>query len=204
MYRYTTPGFIQAFDPFLVWKMRKKEQATLYLTFDDGPHPTITPWVLEILKQYNARATFFCVGDNVRKYPEIYAQILREGHHTGNHTFNHLNGWKSEKSNYLANIEACSELVESNLFRPPYGKISPAQVLHLKRQNYKVIMWSILSRDFEVGLDQEESLATLKALSKDGSIVLFHDSEKAQKNLEVLLPAVLSHFSSLNFQFAAI
>lgn len=204
MYRYTTPGIIQWLDPFLIWKMKKKEQATLYLTFDDGPHPSITPWVLEMLKRFNAKATFFCVGDNVRKYPEVYAQILREGHHTGNHTYNHLDGWKSEKDDYLANIETCGKLVQSDLFRPPYGKISPAQVLHLKSQNYKVIMWSVLSRDFEADLNQEECLAILKASSRDGSILLFHDSIKAQKNLEFLLPAVLAHFSSRDFQFAAI
>ncbi|HCS21998.1 MAG TPA: polysaccharide deacetylase family protein [Bacteroidetes bacterium] len=204
MYRYTTPRFIQWFDPFLIWKMKKREQPTLYLTFDDGPHPTITPWVLEILKQFNARATFFCVGDNVRKYPEVYAQILREGHSTGNHTFNHLNGWKSEKGNYYANIDSCRELVDSKLFRPPYGKIRPAQVLHLKKQKYQVIMWSILSRDFEADLDKEKSLATLKTSCRDGSILLFHDSEKAQKNLEFLLPALLDHCTSRGFQFAAI
>src|SRR5688500_7186414 len=105
MYRYTTPGLIQLLDPFLIWKMKKREQPTLYLTFDDGPHPTITPWVLAVLKQYNARATFFCVGDNVLKYPEVYAQILREGHHTGNHTFNHLDGWKAKKGLYLSNVD---------------------------------------------------------------------------------------------------
>lgn len=204
MYRYTTPGFIQVLDPFLIWKMKKKEQPTMYLTFDDGPHPEITPWVLDTLKQHNAKATFFCVGDNVRKFPEVYAQILADGHHTGNHTFNHLNGWNSQRGVYLSNIDQCSNLVDSKLFRPPYGKIKPAQVIKLKKENYRVIMWSVLSRDFESTLNQEESLAALLAHSGDGSIVLFHDSEKAQANLKVLLPAFLAHFSELGFQFAVI
>src|SRR5690606_34040052 len=137
--------------------------------------------------------TFFCVGDNVRKFPEVYRQITEAGHLTGNHTYNHLNGWKSQTEAYLNNIAQCDELVKSDLFRPPYGKLSPRQALLLKQKNYRLIMWSLLSRDFERHLNTEESLKALIKGSAPGTIVVFHDSEKAEKNLKQLLPAYLAH-----------
>lgn len=191
-------------DPFLSWKNRASKENTLYLTFDDGPHPEVTPWVLDELKRFNAKATFFCVGDNVRKFPEVYQRILDEGHKTGNHTFNHLNGWKVSRQHYLDNVDACRELVDSSLFRPPYGKISVPEALALKRKNYRIVMWSLLSRDFEPGLDIASSLRVLKEQSGNGSIVLFHDSEKAEHNLRNILPGYLAHFSSLGYQFATL
>ncbi|MDX5320822.1 MAG: polysaccharide deacetylase family protein, partial [Bacteroidota bacterium] len=169
--------------------MKKEGKPSLYLTFDDGPHPEITPWVLNELKHYNAKATFFCVGDNVRKFPEIFKMILEQGHQVGNHTFNHLNGWKNKNEDYFSNIDQCSEWMDSQLFRPPYGKITPGQTLHLRKKDFQIIMWSVLSRDFEADLKQSESLEAMIRDSEDGSIILFHDSEKAWKNLEVLLPA---------------
>ncbi|MBI1222882.1 MAG: polysaccharide deacetylase family protein [Bacteroidetes bacterium] len=201
MYRYTTPGIIRAVDPFLIWKMKNEKDRTLYLTFDDGPHPTITPWVLEILKKYQAKATFFCVGENVRKYPEVYQRILNEGHQVGNHTNNHLNGWNNPNDHYYGNIETCSETVSSKLFRPPYGKITPAQAIHLRKKGFRIVMWSILSRDFQVDLNLDESLQAIIDESETGHIIVFHDSEKSQANLEYLLPRYLNHFSQEGFQF---
>lgn len=153
------------------------------------------------LERHNARGTFFCVGDNVRKYPETYRQVLERGHRTGNHTFNHLSGWDNPNQRYLANIAQCRLLVDSDLFRPPYGKISPVQAWQL-RHDYRLIMWSILSRDFEKDLDTDESLAAMMANTQSGSIVLFHDSLKAEKNLKTLLPAYLQFLADAGFQTA--
>lgn len=204
MYRYTTPGFVQSMDPFLTWKMKKAEKPSLYLTFDDGPHPTITPWVLETLRAYDAKATFFCVGANVEKYPEVYQQILDEGHQVGNHTFHHLKGWEVSNQDYFEDIDACAALVDSKLFRPPYGKITPSQALKLRRDGYKIIMWSVLSRDFEPGLNKEESVNAVRLSSESGSILVYHDSLKAEENLRAMLPQVLAYFSERNFEFAVL
>lgn len=204
MYRYTTPGFIQRIDPFLTWKMKKAEKPTLYLTFDDGPHPEITPWVLAILAEFQAKATFFCVGANVEKYPEVYRRILHEGHAVGNHTFHHLKGWEVSNEDYFNDIDACAQLVDSKLFRPPYGKIAPSQALKLRRDGYKIIMWSVLSRDFEPELNQEESVNAVRQSSDNGSILVYHDSLKAEKNLREMLPKVLAHFHKQQFEFAAL
>lgn len=204
MYRYTTPGFIQRMDPFLTWKMKKAEKPTLYLTFDDGPHPTITPWVLETLRSYQAKATFFCVGANVEKYPEAYQQILAEGHQVGNHTFHHLKGWEVSNQEYFDDIDACSALIDSKLFRPPYGKITPSQALKLRKDGFKIVMWSVLSRDFEPDLDCDESLNAARQNGDDGSIFVYHDSLKSEANLRKMLPQILAYFSEREFQFATL
>lgn len=204
MYRYTTPTLFHAADPFLIWKMKKTDTPSLFLSFDDGPHPQITPWVLDLLKKYNAKATFFCVGENVRKYPDVFQRILDEGHAVGNHTHNHLNGWNTRNELWLQNVKQCAEVVDTKLFRPPYGRVSPGQTISLRKQGYRIVMWSILSRDFDQQLDQMESLNAMIQESQDGSIIVFHDSLKAQKNLEYLLPRYLAYFSTENFQFAPI
>jgi len=204
MYRYTTPGFLHHLDPLLIWKVRKGEEKAIYLTFDDGPHPRITPWVLDQLADFNAKASFFCVGDNVMQYPEIVNRLKQEGHSLGNHTFNHLNGWKSENSLYLSNVAQCEELTATKLFRPPYGKIGLRQAFQLKKENYRVVMWTLLSRDYELGLDVNSSMEAIKKNASDGSIVLFHDSEKAESNLMQILPGLLRHFAELGFQFNAL
>lgn len=204
MYRYTTPGFFQLFNTLLTWKVNKEKENTIYITFDDGPHPEITPWVMEQLDRFNAKATFFCVGDNASKYPEVIEALKANDHSIGNHTFNHLNGWKSQNNIYLSNINQCEEVVDSKLFRPPYGKIGPLQALKLKKAAFKVVMWSVLSRDYEQDLNVEESAAALKKHSGPGSIILFHDSEKANHNLKILLPDFLQHFSDLGYQFKAL
>lgn len=199
MFRYNTPQLMPWLIPGVTWSM-PREGKNIYLTFDDGPHPEITRWVMDELDKFNAKATFFCVGDNVRKYPEVFDLLLEKGHRAGNHTFNHLDGWNTGNFAYLKNIALCDEYTHSNLFRPPYGKISPAQYKAVKRK-YKVVYWSILSRDFEKELDIEESLGYMLKHTGEGSIVLFHDSVKAEKNMKQLLPAFLQYFSEKGFRF---
>lgn len=188
MYRYTTPALFSTLDPFLEWRIKGDADKAVYLTFDDGPHPVITPWVLELLAQHEIKATFFCVGENVRKYPEVYQQIIREGHAVGNHTQHHLNGWNHPLETYLDDIAHASQYIDSKLFRPPYGRIGPLQALRLKKLGYRIMMWSLLSRDFEANLKKEAALNELVKNTESGSIIVFHDSEKAESNLRFLLP----------------
>ncbi len=199
MFRYNIPYIMPWLIPQIIWKMPKQGN-TIYLTFDDGPHPEITNWVLNELDKVGAKATFFCVGDNMSKYPETATKVLEKGHSIGNHTYNHLDGWNTKKFTYLKNILLCNKYTKSNLFRPPYGKISPAQLLTVKKR-YKVIYWSLLSRDFEADLDIEASLKYMKENTEAGTIVLFHDSEKAERNLKQMLPAFLKHFTDKGYNF---
>ncbi|MFT5801902.1 MAG: peptidoglycan/xylan/chitin deacetylase (PgdA/CDA1 family), partial [Nonlabens sp.] len=148
MYLVKTPSFIQKSFPNFLWRQATEEK-TLYLTFDDGPIPEVTPWVLDQLDQYQAKATFFCVGDNVEKHPHIFAELTQRGHRVGNHTQQHLSGWATETSKYMANVEQCAAKVDSDLFRPPYGRLRPKQA-KLLRQKYTVVMWDVLSGDFDV------------------------------------------------------
>ncbi|HYG17153.1 MAG TPA: polysaccharide deacetylase family protein [Bacteroidia bacterium] len=185
--------------PSVTWKMPAGSN-TIYLTFDDGPHPEITPWVMDLLDRHHAKATFFCVGDNVRKYPEIFKQLTERGHSVGNHTFNHLNGWNTGNFTYLKNIALCDAYTHSPLFRPPYGKLGLAQLKALKKK-YKIIYWTILSRDFETDLNTDESLAYMKEHTAPGSIVLFHDSVKAEKNMKLMLPEFLEYFAGRGMEF---
>jgi peptidoglycan/xylan/chitin deacetylase (PgdA/CDA1 family) len=198
MFKYTIPVILQQLMPSYTWKV-DTEDKQLFLTFDDGPHPEITPWVLAQLKEFGAKATFFCVGDNVRKHPEVYQQILKENHAVGNHTFHHLNGWKTETSDYLKDVSLAENYIQSNLFRPPYGRIKRSQAKQLVAK-YRIIMWDRLSMDYLAQLNTEESLAQMKKVKK-GSIVVFHDSEKAFQNLKVLLPQLLSYYQQQGFSF---
>ena len=188
--------------PQITWKM-PEEGNNIYLTFDDGPHPEITPWVLNELSKVDAKATFFCVGDNMRKHPEIALEVLNAGHRIGNHTHNHLDGWNTENFTYLRNIIECDKYTKSDLFRPPYGKIGLQQLLAVKKK-YRVIYWSILSRDFEKDLDIDDSLNYMRENTKAGDIVLFHDSIKAEKNLKAMLPEFLKHFTDKGFNFTTL
>lgn len=199
MYLIKTPQFIQSLFPNFVWKIPTSEKK-MYLTFDDGPIPEVTPWVLETLKEYNAKATFFCVGDNVLKHPEVFQQVLDEGHTVGNHTFNHLNGWSSENLPYFLNTRRCAELVKSDLFRPPYGRVKRGQAMFLQR-HYKVVMWDILSGDFDKKITPKQCADNVIKNAKEGSIVVFHDSLKAEENLKYALREVLNHFSNLGYSF---
>lgn len=194
--------FLKYLFPQLVWDISTNEK-TIYLTFDDGPDPEITPKVIEILDQYNAKATFFCVGQNVQKYPDTYEQVLMKGHQTGNHTYNHLNGWKASSKAYYQSIEKCTEVIDSHLFRPPYGRIKPTHIPYLKMQ-FRIIMWTILTEDYVTTVSPEKCYAKSKLHTGPGSIVVFHDSVKASKNMLYALPRFLDHFSSLGYQFHAL
>jgi peptidoglycan/xylan/chitin deacetylase (PgdA/CDA1 family) len=188
--------------PSLTWKMDRKEKV-LYLTFDDGPIPEVTPWVLEILQKFNAKATFFCIGQNAKKHPEILKNILDAGHTVGNHTMNHLNGWKSSCTEYSQDVMNCKKHIDSSLFRPPYGKIKPSQVKELKNK-FKIIMWDVLSKDYDRSLNGNDCLERIKRKSRNGSIVVFHDSLKAEERLRFALPETLKFFSESGFNFKAI
>lgn len=180
-----------------------KATPTIYLTFDDGPVPEITPAVLEILKQYHAKATFFCVGDNVRKHPDVYEMVLKAGHATGIHTFSHLKGIKTDDATYFSDIEKCAEYIDTNLFRPPYGRISRSQVRYL-RSKYRIIMWSALTGDYNHQLTKEQVLVNAIKYTGNGSIVVFHDSIKAAERMFYALPRMLEHFTKMGYKFEAI
>jgi peptidoglycan/xylan/chitin deacetylase (PgdA/CDA1 family) len=175
------PFLVRFLLPGLHWEVKttKKE---IFLTFDDGPHPEITIQVLDILDKYKAKATFFCVGENVSKYPQTYAEVLKRGHKTGNHTYNHLKGWVTKNKEYHQNIQKCADKVDSKLFRPPYGKIGMTQISRVKK-DFSIVMWSVLSRDFDKQLSPEECLKNVVSNSKPGSIVVFHDSLKSSERM---------------------
>ncbi|MEM1321800.1 MAG: polysaccharide deacetylase family protein [Bacteroidota bacterium] len=202
MYLVKTPKFIQNLFPNFIWKIPAKEKV-LYLTFDDGPIPQVTPWVLDQLKAYEAKATFFCVGENVQRHPDVFQQVLDAGHSVGNHTFNHLNGWGTDNIPYFHNVRHCAHLVNSNLFRPPYGRLMPRQAQFLQR-HYRIIMWDVLSGDFDPKLSKDQCLKNVTDKVKPGSIVVFHDSLKAQEKLQYVLPQVLEHFTAAGYQFESL
>lgn len=186
----------------LIWSI-KTPGKEIFLTFDDGPIPIITPWVVDELKKYNAKATFFCVGDNVKKHPEVYQLLLDNGHRVGNHTMNHLNGWKNFNKTYFENIAAAEKYITSDLFRPPYGKIKPTQIFRLKKK-YKLIMWDVLTGDYDESKTGEECLNKIKKNVKSGSIIVFHDSIKAEKRLRYALPKCLEFLKTEGYTFSAI
>ncbi len=222
MYLVTTPKILRAYYPSnLIWDIATTEKI-LYLTFDDGPHPIITPFVLETLKQNNAKATFFCIGKNVMNNKATYEQILAGGHAVGNHTSHHLNGWQTSTYVYLKDVSFAATKIQSNLFRPPYGRISKTQIKELTvagwglpfynigtqqqevADHFKIIMWSVLSGDFDIKLSKEACLKNVVNNAKPGSIIVFHDSEKALERMEFALPKVLQHYSSLGYRFEVI
>ena len=199
MYLARTPRLVQALMPGYVWRIPTLEKV-VYLTFDDGPIPEITPWVLDELHKFGAKATFFCVGDNVKTHTDTFEKVVAAGHAVGNHTFNHLNGWGTENLPYFHNIRAAARLVNSRLFRPPYGRLLPSQRVFLER-HYKIIMWDVLSGDFDQSLSKEACLRNVIANVRPGSIIVMHDSLKAEQNLRFVLPRVLQHFSEKGFRF---
>ena len=206
-YLVKTPRLLQKIFRQYSWRINtdKKE---IYLTFDDGPVPEFTPWVLKQLKKYDAKATFFCVGENIKRYPKIYQKIRQGGHSTGNHTYNHLQGWKTPTKKYVKNILKAESYLQDatvrngkKLFRPPHGRIRPEQARALRKKGYKIIMWDVLSGDFDQSLDKKVCLEhTIKHIS-NGSIVVFHDSVKSFKNLDYVLPKVLEHFTEKGYVF---
>jgi len=208
-----TPEIIARFFKGYTWHF-KRDSKNIYLTFDDGPIPKITPWVLDLLKQYNAKATFFCIGENASKYPAIFKSILKNGHKIGNHTFNHLNGLKTKTETYIKNTEKAHNTfagIEADflnktpfLFRPPYGKIRPKQAKILKDKGFDIVLWDVLSRDFDVKLSGKECFKNVKKHTLKGSIIVFHDSLKAFDRLKYVLPKVLKYYSEKGYKFKSI
>ncbi|MEM7109587.1 MAG: polysaccharide deacetylase family protein [Bacteroidota bacterium] len=203
MFLHKTPWLIQKLYPSLIWKQNQPQ--TIYLTFDDGPIPGITPFIQDTLTDFKIKATFFCVGDNLRKYREIAQESIRLGHTIANHTFNHLNGWKTNKNDYLENIELCENLinelgVKCHLFRPPYGKISKSQI-QLMKSNYRMIMWDVLTGDYSKKMSTQSCLEGSIKATDEGSIVLFHDNIKAEKNIRYSLPRYIEHFLKRGYRF---
>jgi peptidoglycan/xylan/chitin deacetylase (PgdA/CDA1 family) len=199
MYLIKTPQLIQNLFPNFTWHIPTKEKV-LYLTFDDGPIPQVTPWVLEQLAAYNAKATFFCVGDNIQKYPEVFQQVKAAGHAVGNHTYNHLNGWLTDNIPFFHNVRHCANLTNSVLFRPPYGRLKRKQAQFLQR-HYRIVMWDVLSGDFDPSIAPERCLHNVIDNAQAGSIVVFHDSLKAEEKLRYVLPKVLQYFTAEGYTF---
>lgn len=203
LYLTKTPFWLRWLSPSSLWRLPAREK-TLYLTFDDGPIPEVTPWVLDTLRAAHAQATFFCVGDNVRKYPEVFGRLQREGHSVGNHTFHHLDGWRTDTPVYLDNVALCAEKVTSNLFRPPYGRLKPAQGAALRQKGFQIVLWDVLAGDFDPKASPEVCFRNVTRHARPGSIVVLHDSLKAQPRLVPLLPRLLEHFGGRGYRFEAI
>ncbi len=209
---FRTPFFLPVLFPRLLWRIPTQEKQ-IYLTFDDGPVPGPTEFVLDMLKKFGAKATFFCIGDNIRKHPIIFSRIIEEGHSIGNHTFNHLKGWSYSTKDYMLNIELCNDQMEAansgqssvsqKLFRPPYGRITLKQINSLE-DNYRIIMWDVLSQDYDRSVSSDSCLNGSIKSTRPGSIVVFHDSLKAERNLTYTLPRYLEHFSNLDYIFSGL
>ncbi|KAF9659084.1 polysaccharide deacetylase family protein [Tenacibaculum sp. ZH5_bin.1] len=205
-YFIKTPRILKRLFAKYTWSFFST-QKEIFLTFDDGPIPEVTEFVLDQLHQFNAKATFFCIGDNIRKYPAVFSRIVNEGHSVGNHTFNHLNGWKNSNTTYINNINKCENLLshqKTKLFRPPYGKIKRKQAKQLLANGYKIIMWDVLSADFDPTITKEKCLQNVLRNVENGSIIVFHDSIKASDKLYYVLPKVLEEFSLQGYKFKAI
>ena len=208
-----TPALVKKMLPNYVWDIPTTNKE-LYLTFDDGPTPEITNWTLDILDQYNAKATFFCIGANAERYPSIFNRILNKQHTIGNHTQNHVKGWSTTTQNYLNNVKKADTTINRllanqnrskvSLFRPPYGQIKPQQSRKIRALGYNIIMWDVLSFDWERNISEKECLEHIISNSGPGSIIVFHDSVKASKNMKYALPKVLAFFSNKGFVFKSL
>lgn len=225
MYLIKSPLLLKWYYPSLLWNKSRTEKV-IYLTFDDGPIPNVTDFVLKTLKVFNAKATFFCIGDNIVKHPEVFERVKNDGHAIGNHTFNHLKGWKTDNETYLQNTLKCQELTQTNLFRPPYGRIRKSQIKSLKSvvqspksifQNQQsdlglntidsglnIVMWDVLSGDFDTKLSPEKCYQNVIKHTENGSIIVFHDSLKAFDRLSYALPKVLAYFTEKGFTFSTL
>ena len=210
-YFIKTPRILERLFSSYTWRF-DTDRKEIFLTFDDGPTPEITSFVLKQLKQYNAKATFFCIGKNIENHPEIFHQILSEKHSVGNHTQNHLNGWKTKNINYLDSVLKCEDVIsnladktkESKLFRPPYGRIKKSQAKEILKRGYRIIMWNVLSADFDRSISKEKCLENVLKNTKKGGVIVFHDSLKASEKLQFVLPKVLEEFSKKGFSFKGI
>jgi len=206
MYFIQTPFWLRLIYRSCIWR-KPNQDRVLYLSFDDGPHSEATPFVLGQLSNFDAKASFFCIGKNVQLHPEIYDAVLAAGHVVGNHTQNHMNGWKNNTENYIADIQEATKVINSNLFRPPYGRISFSQIKALLLHPalpQQIVMWDVLSGDFDTTITGEQSAQNVIQHAGPGSIVVFHDSAKAMDRLRIALPKVLAHFSKLGYQFKAL
>lgn len=202
MYFIKTPQTLKNIFPAIVWDMPLLgEDKTIYLTLDDGPTPGVTDWTLDLLKQFGVKATFFCIGKNVVNHPELFLRISGEGHAVGNHTFTHKNGWETDNFSYYKDILKCSEVVESDLYRPPYGRITKRQIKTLNQKRFTIVMWDVLSGDFDEKLSKEQCLQNVLSHTKPGSIVLFHDSIKAEQRLKYSLPKFIEHYLKKGYTF---
>ena len=190
--------------PEALWRIAPTAEKTVYLTFDDGPIPEVTPWVLDVLDKYNIEATFFCVGDNVRKYPAVYRQVIENGHQVGNHTFNHLQGWQHTANVFHENVALAGERIESKLFRPPHGHMWRRQSKKIAASGYQIVMWDVVTRDYSRRQTPEQVLDNVKQYVRDGSIIVFHDSLKAEKNLRYALPRAIEWLIDEGYQFKLI
>lgn len=206
-YFVKTPWWLKKIYSSYIWDFPAKKNI-VYLSFDDGPHPVATPFVLDQLKMHNAKATFFCIGKNVQAYPDIYKRILEEGHAVGNHTQHHYNGWKTKDADYLADVTEAAKYIDSNLFRPPYGRITSFQAKHIahaiRNEKARVIMWDVLSGDFDETSNGQQCSENVLLNARKGSVIVFHDSEKAFPRLEICLPEVLNFLEKKGFGFEKI
>lgn len=206
-YLVHTPGWLQSLYPKRIW--RRPEQDTVYLTFDDGPIPELTPWVLDELARYKAKATFFVIGDNVRKHPDVLEQVIAAGHSIGNHTFHHLKQPKVTDADYLEDIDLCAQQlaehgVSTQLFRPPYGKLKSGLAKTIRQRGYQIVMWDVLSADFDTAIDGQTATKNVLNHIRPGSLVVFHDSLKAKDRLTVALPKVLDYIKDKGWKCAAL
>ncbi|MFI8378463.1 polysaccharide deacetylase family protein [Leeuwenhoekiella sp. NPDC079379] len=204
-----TPKLVKRLYSKYIWDkiITNNTERIIYLTFDDGPIPEVTPWVIDTLKEYNAKATFFCIGENVFKNPTTFKYLKNSGNSIGNHTYNHLNGWNTETTTYISNFLKAEALMQSKLssiqkiFRPPYGKIKKSQAKEILTRGYDVIMYDVLARDWDHSINEQKCLENVLRNTENGSIIVFHDSLKAERNMRYALPKVLKHFSELGYKF---
>lgn len=196
------PWFYRALFPGVTWRIKTDERC-VYLTFDDGPIPGVTPWVLDTLDRYGIKATFFMVGDNVRKHPEVFRMVVERGHRVGNHTFNHIQGIRYRTAGYLANVEKAAALIPSRLFRPPHGHLRLPQVLCLRRR-YRIVMWDVVTRDYSPRMNPDEVFGVVKRYARNGSVIVFHDSLKSERNLREALPRAIEWLLAEGYQFKVI
>ncbi|MGC3978099.1 MAG: polysaccharide deacetylase family protein [Paludibacteraceae bacterium] len=196
--KFQVPALIRWCWKGVVWR-ENPDKKNIFLTFDDGPIPEVTPKVLDILDNYNAKATFFCVGDNVRKHPETYMEVIRRGHQVGNHTFHHIKGFSFADEEYVDNVQKAANYIDSKLFRPPHGQITHRQIKRLS-SDYKIIMWDFITYDYDSTMSVEQIMKIVKKKSRNGSIVVFHDSLKAQKNMLQALPLALEYWEKNGYK----
>lgn len=206
MYLVKSNFVLRSIYPHRIWRKDTNGEKILYLTFDDGPHQTATLFALEQLKLFKAKATFFCIGKNVVEHPGIFRQIVADGHRVGNHTFDHLNGWKTDTDTYLENISAAQKVMTSHLFRPPYGRMKKEQEKIFLRENpgHQIVMWDILSGDFDTKISGEKCRDNVLKYAESGSVIVFHDSAKAFDRMRVALPVTLEYFSKAGYSFLSL